>query len=559
MAALCAALAIPAAGHQQPVPSPSPTVAPLPAETPVPAPATSTTPAVSPTVPPTGVSPTAEPSATAQPTPTASPTPPPLSVSPDSLSVPVGATRSVQAGGVYGTLTATLADPQVGDVRVDTQMQRVDVTGRTPGTTTLTLVDSRGVSRALPVRVAYNAGQVNPYIVVELTGDPATRDYVREQVVRAITEQTQLRPGAQIAVGADDVPFDGKLMPDDVANVNVGVLLQGENLFDVEGTTRVHVENVAAPRISPSSLMVSDYPETLTENGILFTADLERNHASRFLYFHYNPKGQPNRRIVLRAENRSSQPSVVQFTEGRAQPDRNEMKVGHESTVSFLQRELQNEGLLYHIGGNSSVNLVMQSVPENTVIANMLQLRVLSGSNVHLTLFAQDASDDPNAATGSGSMLQSSVRHARGIYSIPEFYYSRQWDVTGEYLELPIGHIPLPNALQGEALAGDYGVVEHFTVNITNPTGAPARIAIYENPRGGSATGTYLIDGVLVQSHQTPAFSRYKIRQYVIPAKGFVRVTITTLPESGSNYPLRLVFAPDDGSVAPGAPGSPVY
>jgi hypothetical protein len=34
---------------------------------------------------------------------------------------------------------------------------------------------------------------------------------------------------------------------------------------------------------------------------------------------------------------------------------------------------------------------------------------------------------------------------------------------------------------------------------------------------------------------------------------------ITTMPEGGSSYPLRLVFAQDDGSVAPGAPGSPVY
>jgi hypothetical protein len=94
---------------------------------------------------------------------------------------------------------------------------------------------------------------------------------------------------------------------------------------------------------------------------------------------------------------------------------------------------------------------------------------------------------------------------------------------------------------------------------VQNPTNRPQAIAIYENPRGGRATGTYVIDGVLIQSHGVPAFSRYKIRQYVVPARGFVRVTIVTIPESGSSYPLRLIFAPDDGSVAPGAPGSPVY
>ena len=107
--------------------------------------------------------------------------------------------------------------------------------------------------------------------------------------------------------------------------------------------------------------------------------------------------------------------------------------------------------------------------------------------------------------------------------------------------------------------SGDYGVLQSFVVNLENPMSTPQSVAIYENPRGGRATGTYLIDGVLVQSHQVPPYSRYKVRQYVVPAHGFVRVAIVTMPEAGSSLPLHLIFAPDDGSVAPNAPGSPIY
>jgi hypothetical protein len=101
--------------------------------------------------------------------------------------------------------------------------------------------------------------------------------------------------------------------------------------------------------------------------------------------------------------------------------------------------------------------------------------------------------------------------------------------------------------------------LQSFVVTVQNPLSTPQSIAIYENPRGGRATATYLIDGVLVQSHQVPPFSRYKVRQYTVPARGFVRVTIVTMPEAGSSLPLRLVFAPDDGSVAPSGRGSPIY
>ncbi len=183
---------------------------------------------------------------------------------------------------------------------------------------------------------------------------------------------------------------------------------------------------------------------------------------------------------------------------------------------------------------------------------------MLSGGNVHLTLLAQNADQNADAAVAAG-LLESEHKHARGIYPIAEFHFATQWKVNDDYLELPIGQLPLPNDLQGEALAGDYGVLQSFVVNVENPMGSPQNIAIYENPRGGRSTATYFIDGVLVQSHQVPPFSRYKVRQYVVPAHGFVRITIVTMPEAGSSLPLRLVFAPDDGSVAPGAPGSPVY
>jgi hypothetical protein len=302
--------------------------------------------------------------------------------------------------------------------------------------------------------------------------------------------------------------------------------------------------------------MVSDYPERLTENGVLFTADLSHEQPSRFLYFHYNPSGQPDRQIVLRAENLSPEPSIVQFISGRGGPSPNEMEVGHTATKRFLVNVVQNQGRLLTLPANSTTQIVTQPLPAGNIVCNLLQLRVLSGGSVHLTLLAESPGGE---ATTGETLLEGTHKHARGIYPIAEFHFATRWSVNEEYLELPVGQLPLPNHLRGQALAGDYGVLQSFVVDVENPMGSPQAIAIYENPRGGRSTGTYLIDGVLVQSHQVPPYSRYKVRQYIVPAHGFVRVTIVTMPEAGSSLPLRLVFAPDDGSVAPGAPGSPIY
>jgi hypothetical protein len=460
--------------------------------------------------------------------------------------------------GSLGNLTVAPATSPYFTYIVDQEQRQVNVTGTNPGTGTITVTDSRGVSVNVAIRVAFPAGSLPQPMTLNVTGDPATRGFLKELVAGQVYRYTQARPGAQIIVTPDEVNVGDNLAQDTTTTINVPVLIQGEQYFDVNGQVPVTVNNIAVPRISPDLLMVSDFPEKLTENGILFTADLKREVPSRFLYYHYNPPGQPDRRIVLVAQNQSSEPATVQFISGRGAA-KYEMEAGHAATRDFLVDVIQNQGRLIQIPGNATQVIAQQDMPAGQIVTNLLQLRVLEGSTVHLTLVAQDASDDPDTALTTGQLLTSTVRHARGIYTVPEFHFATQWNVNDTYLELPIGELPLPNSMKGEALSGDYGVLESFVVNVQNPLSTPQRIAIYEMPRGGSATGSYLIDGTLVQSHQVRAFSRYKVREYVVPAKGFVRVTIVTMPEAGSSLPLNLIFAPDDGSVSPGAPGSPVY
>ena len=559
----CILAVLPAHAQETPAPGATPFAQPAitaaPTVTPAPSgrePAASASPSGAPSTSP-GVTPSGSPSAS--PSPTASPTPPPITANPQNVQVPIGTTQTVTLNGIFGTFTAVAQDPKLADVSVNQEARTISIAGKAPGATSVTITDARGVTGYVGVRTAYNAATLPQFLTIRITGDPASADFVRRVVARQIINATVLQKGAQVVVSSDDVPIRRNLAQDNSEVFDVPVLAQGEQYFTVQGNTRVQLENIAAPRISPDSLMVSDYPERLTENGTLFTADLHRDAPSRFLYFHYNPPGQPDRRIVLMAENHSTEPSTVQFISGRGGPTNNEMSVGHDATRDFLVSVVQNQGRLLTIPASSTIPIAIQDLPAASVVANLLQLRVLSGGDIHLTLVAQDATEDPGSALTTGALLMSTVRHARGIYDIPEFHYAAQWNVNDAYLELPIGQIPLPNTIKGETLAGDYGVLQSFVVNVQNPLNRPQAIAIYENPRGGRSTGTYVIDGVLVQSHQVPPFSRYKVRQYVVPAKGFVRITIVTMPEAGSSYPLKLIFAPDDGSVAPGAPGSPIY
>ncbi len=503
--------------------------------------------------------PSESPSPAPTPTPTPTPTPPPIVVDPPSLAIQPGQTGSARVNSAAGTITATAADPTIATVSVD-QLQRVIVvTGVAVGNTVVTVSDTRGLTHDVPIRVALAAGSIASEISLRVTGDPAAASFVREAVTQAAQAAATLRPGAHAFVMSDAPLVHGDLATDNRVSVDVPLQIQGDQYISVVGTTRVDVENFALPQLTPSQLLVSDYPERLTADGVLFSATIDRNASQRFLYYHYNPGTEPARRILVKAGNPSTAPALVHLIAGIAGPGANEMEVGHISTKTFLVRTRRNEGTVVTIPPATTINLIDQALPPNAVVTGLFQVREISGDPLALTIVAQDANAPLDQSVDTTSLLSGGAAHARGVYPVPAFFSDYTFFVDAPPLEIPVGQLPLPNLREGEALSGDYGVEQSIRVVIVNTSRYGQAIALYANPRGGAATGTFLIDNTIVQAHRLPAFSKYKIWQETIAPNTYRTLQVTTLPEGGSSYPLRLIFAQDDGSVAPGAPGSPIY
>ncbi|GAC1304388.1 MAG: hypothetical protein NVSMB21_04800 [Vulcanimicrobiaceae bacterium] len=488
-------------------------------------------------------------------------TQPPIIVEPPSAGVTIGGTQNLRVMHVLGTVVVTVADPTIADVTIDQTERTLSVVGKKIGTTTASVRDERGLVREIAIRVAFPAGTIADNASLRVTGRPASAAFVRDEAIAAAVAQATARAGATIVATPESVTVARPLRIDDVTTVDVPLIVTGgERYFTVAKTTRVRVENFAQPSIRPKSLLVSDFPETLRENGILFSTELTAKHADRFLYYHYNPPGQPERRIVLKVRNPSSQPALVQLINGNAGPGTNEMEVGHLSTQRFLVRVAQNEGTVVAVPPLATISLMAQGLPAKTTVSGLMQLHEIEGSPLQLDLIAQDAADPTDGPIPTSALLVGDRPHARGVYPIPEFFFDYAYDAEGPELEIPIGQIPLPNLVLGQTLAGDYGVLQSVTVRMVNNDRRNAReIALYASPRGGRATGTFVVDRVLLQAHAMAPYGHYKLRQYTIPPGSFVRTEIVTMPEGGSSYPLRLVVAPDDGSPAPGAADSPVY
>ncbi len=486
------------------------------------------------------------------------PTPVPITLAQSSVVLAQGAQASVQAFGIAGTFRVTVDHPQVVEAVPDQAARRVLLSAKGLGNSVLTLTDARGMSASFPVLVEASAGTVAASAAVKITGAPASPGFVAGQAAHAAAMAARALPGAQVRVVSEELRAP-QLDLEEITEVAVPVRIEGPGLYPVEGVTRVRVENFAQPQVHPSSLLVSDFPERLHEDGLLYTTQLQPRDPTRILFYHANPHGQPPRWIVLQLTNHSNSPATVMVIDGHGGANPNEMLVGHLATKRFLVHQLQNEGVLVEVPAQSTVAVVSRSLPPDTVISDLLQLNEIEGDPLALALIAeQTPAAQPNLDT-MGAWLTDRVRHARGRYPIPELFYEATYDTQEPELSIPIGQLPLPNLRQGIALDGDYGVLFSVNATLLNTSNSPAEIALYATPRGGRAAGTFLIDHTLIQAHALPAFSHYKLKQYTVPAHGFLNTSVVTMPEGGSSYPLDLIFAPDDGSPNPGAPGSLMY
>ena len=418
----------------------------------------------------------------------------------------------------------------------------IDLTGLRSGTTTITATDQYGVTATLPVTVQAYAGKAYSSTAVTITGDPASSAYVAEAAADAARLVAYPEPGARVKAPPQWVRYNRQLAPDDSVTVVVPLSIAGPGYAPYHQDVAVAVTNLAQPPIPSKNLLVSDFPETLVENGTLFYSDVTFADPARLLYYHYNSTSSAPRRVVVKAQNNDIESSFLELIAGIAGPSPNVLAVGHESTKRFLVREEHSEGRVFEVPPHATLNISDQLLPPGSLVSGIMQLRVVSGSDVRVAVVVQDAEEIPVGPI-SETLLSSAVRHARGVYSVPDFNYDISYSIGDDPAQLIIGKLPLPNLVQGEVLGGDYGVKQSASLTLLNQAPSEARVGMWIEARGGRATGTFLIDGQLVELHPVDVGRPALIRTFSVPANGYRRVSIVTMPEGGSSYPVRVTFA----------------
>ncbi|MBV9849308.1 MAG: hypothetical protein JO250_06440 [Armatimonadetes bacterium] len=504
---------------------------------------------------------------------------PPLTLSPASLVVPLGETRTVKVGGA-----ATAADVQVGSDNAavsvadfDPARRLLTVRGHAPGRNTITvqLAPGRGVAAvSLPVAVMKYAGQVAPSVTVQVTGRPdASPDLVTQAAYAGLIRALSLEDGAQVTL-TDAPRFAAPLAAGEQTAAVFPLRLSGPDLLPVTAKAAVNVVNTPVTPQPPSTLFYSNNPEQVKRSQTLFTGRLRPASTARLDYHHQNMSGQL---LVFHVDlvNASDAPATVQVIAGLSQPGGDTVQVGRRAGAAFLKSLNGDAGLVLPVPPRGRVPLVTQRLGPGLTVSGLMQLQCLSGGPLTVRVsaggdtdtltaplarvFMAGAGANPLAAPSGGVGPAAGDAASPYIFPRPLITLSGKYVVDRRWAFVTLGDKDALRDSSGKLkLFGNYGADYQVDLTLTNPTRDTRQVGVYFAPGAGPAAAVFQVDDGPIQEFDPfePPNERELARVTLAP--GETRVTrLRTIPLNGSAYPAQVVARALERRPAPPVPPGP--
>ncbi len=395
---------------------------------------------------------------------------------------------------------------------------------------------------ASPVKNAATeyAGTTPALLSIKITGNRVPLDFYIPQLIMKVENNIRTKPGGRFYVDRTRIIAPDYITRGHTSTALVSVLTWGRNYRSARSYTAVRIENVVIEDFGRCSrLYVSNNPELLTETGLLLEGKIDAQESVRYLIHHKNGVGRPLELVML-AENKADETAVLHIVEGTFETDILESPPGHRTAHSFARNLLDNRGSILELPPGETAIHQYELAPEE-IISGVGDMRLLSGDNITFKIKVLDPMRYVTAWARPIGEFDSSRGH--GVYGPPYILIKDKFELGGRWKFINIGDNPL-RSLNGDhsPLKGNYGVTYRLEVSLDNPFPRTERVELHFNPSAGPARGVIIVDGTLVKTNLVKPPDSIVIGEFDVSPKGHRTVNVEITPESGSYYPVRLVF-----------------
>ncbi|HKX18013.1 MAG TPA: hypothetical protein VJT33_08400 [bacterium] len=390
---------------------------------------------------------------------------------------------------------------------------------------------------AQPVPAALPA----PLVPVSVTGGPATLDTLRLAITTAARLALGVQPSSLVHLGQTSpalIPLDASA----VETVIAGLTVQAPGMPPSIRFARFALTNAIIPWNDAEILLVSNSPETIPFGKILYTGSLSAAQTVRLLFHHQNGSKSEHMFITVTLSNPARDPISMWVQGAVGAPSQEEVTPGHDAARIFLDDYAHHAGFLVRLPGNSTVPLFVEDLPPLGITSGIAQFSLLEGDKVNVQVVARLASEpDPSVMSFAPDFDRV---HQRGAFLRPQIGRTLSYTAGGPPVMMVLAAEAdlLHEGQTGALLQGNYGVVYQFTVDVSNPTESPAAAQLVLHADGGQARGTFVIGDQIVESRLVQPNAPQAVATFPLRPQTHRTIRILTIPESGSNYPVRLTL-----------------
>ena len=378
-----------------------------------------------------------------------------------------------------------------------------------------------------------------PPVRLKVTGDPAPVETLRLGILTGAKAVAPDVRAGEMALTETAPPLQPLPMAAAIAlQAIVQVAASGSQL--VTRSVPVEITNANLPWSDAQDLLVSNSPETLPFGKVLLSRSVAAGETVRLLYHHQNGSSDRHMEIAVNLSNPERTPIALWIAGAAGAEGTDDFGQGHTAARAFLEQYWHRAGFMARIPANTTLPLFLHDLAPQAVASGLVQFALITGARLNVDVFARlDGEMDPPVLSFAPNFDKV---HPRGTFDHPRLMRPLTYTVGDPPLAMTVGddRDALHEAQTGAPLKGNYGVVYAYPIEITNPRTLPAILGLVFQAAGGDAGGTVLVDDQVFDLAWVKSGERRLVTTLHLAPGEHRTVLISTMPESGANYPVRL-------------------
>ena len=310
------------------------------------------------------------------------------------------------------------------------------------------------------------------------------------------------------------------------------------------GSIPLTLSQALSPQYRTTQLLLSNDPEKISATRGLFYYRFGPQEGVRLVYHHKNT-GAGKLEFNIRLLNPTSEEVWVWVSDAWAGPAPDEVFVGHMATKRWMELYYGQVGQLIQLLPGAEVPLTRLGLRPGQLVSGILEAVVTRGKAAVLDVQAKTPGEPEPPLE---SYIQGPVYRLESLETRIQQTYT-----AGKALLMSLGEGAF-QAGNGQKIKGSWGRLYTYQITLQNPDPNPRTVALQVSADGGVARGVVWLEGQPTELPLLRPGEGFELGRFELAPRTQRQIVLSTLPASGSNYPLRLLLFDPNAKDGAGGP-----